>query len=300
MVATQNSQLTDLAALLGRAERLVVLTGAGCSTESGIPCYRDRAGGWAHRQPMHYQQFVGSELSRKRYWARSMAGWKTVKSAEPNRAHHSLAKLEGGSQSVKLITQNVDGLHQKAGSKKVIDLHGRLDRVRCLNCQATIPRESFQERLEISNPELGFQATSTPDGDAQIEGFDFNSFQLPACTRCDGILKPDVVFFGESVPRTRVDSAMAWLEEAEVLLVVGSSLMVWSGYRFVRAAKQLGIPVAILNLGLTRADSEAEVKVSEPCGEALAKVEAQLQSSRGGRAEVISAQAQPIESGTPE
>lgn len=264
--------LDGLRDFLAAAQRLVVLTGAGCSTESGIPAYRDADGSWMHPEPMRYQRFVQSESSRKRYWGRSLAGWERVSGARPNEAHRALTELEQRGRLHHLITQNVDGLHQKAGSRRVIDLHGRLDRVRCLDCHAELSREAFQGELVRLNPAWSTASEgSRPDGDAPLDG-SFESFVLPACRTCGGVLKPDVVFFGESVPRPRLHQAMHHLGTSDALLVVGSSLMVWSGYRFVKAAKDAGIPVALVNLGKTRADGEAELKLDAPCGETLRRV----------------------------
>jgi NAD-dependent SIR2 family protein deacetylase len=261
-----------------RSRRLLVLTGAGCSTESGIPDYRDTEGAWKHKQPVQFRDFVGSEHTRKRYWARSTIGWTQIVRAEPNPAHQALASMEKAGIIHYLITQNVDGLHQEAGSRKVIDLHGRLDTVQCLNCRAKLSRQLFQAELEKLNPDwVRFTATYAPDGDAELEGVDFSQFHVPACMDCSGVLKPHVVFFGESVPRQRVARSMARLEESDALLVVGSSLMVWSGYRFARAAAMRGLPLAAVNLGKTRADSELELKIFGHCGTVLPRV---LQSLR--------------------
>lgn len=256
-----------LVGLVAPATRVVILTGAGCSTGSGIPDYRDRDGEWKRTPPIRYQRFVESELSRKRYWARSMVGWNLVEGAKPSEAHRSLAALEAMGRTSLLITQNVDGLHQKAGHRAVNDLHGRIDRIRCLGCQDTSARVAFQERLAALNP--GFRdrrASYAPDGDADLDGIDFDAFDVPACELCGGMLKPDVVFFGESVPADRVDHAMAAVDAADVLLTVGTSLMVWSGYRFVKRAAKTGIPVAAINFGRTRADEELDLKVDAECG----------------------------------
>jgi len=269
-----------LAQFLGGSTRLLVLTGAGCSTESGIPDYRDDAGDWKPgadgkpRRPMSYQRFIGSETARRRYWAGSAVGWQRIAAAEPNAAHHALAALERRGALHWLVTQNVDGLHRRAGSRRVIDLHGALDKVQCISCRTRYPRAPFQAELLTSNP--GFDAArplaarTRPDGDAEVDAERTDGFVVPACVRCGGILKPDVVFFGEAIPPRRVEEAMARLGEADALLVVGSSLMVWSGYRFVVRARGLGVPVAALNLGRTRADDELDLKVAAPCGETLA------------------------------
>ncbi|WP_394696277.1 NAD-dependent protein deacetylase [Pseudoxanthomonas japonensis] len=250
---------------------LFVLTGAGCSTASGIPDYRDEQGAWKRTPPVTYQAFVGEVATRQRYWARSLLGWPRVAAARPNAAHRALAALEQQGRCELLLTQNVDGLHQAAGSTSVIDLHGRLDGVVCLACGATTSRARLQLRLQQANPGwASLEAGAAPDGDADLEGRDFSLFQVPACERCEGLLKPDVVFFGENVPRARVDRAMAHLGRADAMLVVGSSLMVYSGLRFVHAAIRLGLPVAAVGLGRTRADDVLQFRVAAPCGEALA------------------------------
>lgn len=264
-------QMTSLRDFIARHRRLFVLTGAGCSTDSGIPDYRDANGGWKRSPPVNFQSFMGSEAVRQRYWARSFVGWQRFRRAEPNAAHAALARLEQQGRLQVLLTQNVDGLHQAAGSTNVIDLHGRLDRVRCMDCEGLVPREELQGELLRRNSKWSkLQGLPAPDGDADLEGLPFDEFAVPSCIRCDGVLKPDVVFFGESVPRPRVAAAMQQLERADAVLVVGSSLMVYSGYRFVQAAAQSGKPIAAVNLGLTRADELLTLKVSEPCALALA------------------------------
>lgn len=256
---------------IGRHRRLFVLTGAGCSTPSGIPDYRDAEGRWKRSQPITYQAFMQSGSARRRYWARSLVGWRRFRAAAPNAAHCALARLEALGQCEGLVTQNVDRLHQAAGSEKVIDLHGRLDRIRCMGCNALSPRADFQETLARLNPDwLAFEAVDAPDGDADLDGADFTTFEVPACGVCGGALKPDVVFFGENVPRARVEQAYADLDAADAMLVVGSSLMVYSGYRFAERAAASGKPIAAANLGRTRADPLISVKVEAPCEEALA------------------------------
>lgn len=251
--------------------RLFVLTGAGCSTASGIPDYRDEQGAWKRTPPVTYQAFTGDVATRQRYWARSLLGWPRVAAARPNAAHRALAALEAQGRSELLLTQNVDGLHQAAGSRSVVDLHGRLDGVVCLECGVASSRVELQYRLQHANPGwVSLDAGMAPDGDADLEERDFAAFRIPACEACGGRLKPDVVFFGESVPRMRVDTAMARLARADAMLVVGSSLMVYSGLRFVHAAIRLGVPVAAIGLGRTRADDLLRFRVAAPCGEALA------------------------------
>lgn len=260
-----------LADFIDRHRRLFVLTGAGVSTNSGIPDYRDSDGNWKRTQPVNFGAFMGEERTRQRYWARSLIGWRRFGQALPNDAHHALAKLEANGRCEMLLTQNVDRLHQSAGSQKVIDLHGRLDLVRCMGCGLKIPRAEFQDRLGQSNTDwLALDAADAPDGDADLEHADFASFVVPACESCGGILKPDVVFFGENVPREVVATAQHHLAQADAMLIAGSSLMVYSGFRFVKLAAEKNIPIAAVNLGRTRADDLLALKVEERCEAALA------------------------------
>lgn len=262
---------TALANFVARHPRLFVITGAGCSTDSGIPDYRDINGGWKRPQPVTYQAFVGELATRQRYWARSLVGWRRFGSALPNATHHALARLETQGKLALLLTQNVDRLHQAAGSRNVVDLHGRLDQVRCLACEHRTLRADFQSLLLDNNPAWAdLDALDAPDGDADLADQDFSGFVIPPCPRCGGMLKPDVVFFGENVPRDRVADATAALDSADAVLVVGSSLMVFSGYRFVNAAAKAGKPIAAVNLGHTRADPLLTLKVNQSCAEALA------------------------------
>lgn len=250
--------------------RLLVLTGAGCSTEAGIPDYRDANGNWKRDEPMRFQKFMGEEGARKRYWARSMLGWRTMAAAQPTPAHRALAQLERAGRVPLLVTQNVDGLHQAAGSQRVVDLHGRIDTVCCMGCGARSARRGLQDALAERNPQwLMRHASSAPDGDADLEADDFSSFDVPPCAACGGVLKPDVVFFGESVPRERVAAVRDALQQADALLVAGSSLMVYSGYRFVEDAVSAGLPVAAINQGRTRADAVLTLKVEHEVGAAL-------------------------------
>jgi NAD-dependent SIR2 family protein deacetylase len=252
-------------------DRLFVLTGAGCSTRSGIPDYRDIDGQWKRAQPVTYQAFMGEEKTRRRYWARSLIGWRRIRQARPNDAHRALARLEAMGRSELLLTQNVDRLHQAAGSTQVIDLHGRIDLVRCMDCERRSPRDELQDELgQLNGDWLDLDATEAPDGDADLESADFSTFVIPSCERCGGVLKPDVVFFGENVPRDRVDAAFRHLDEADAMLIVGSSLMVYSGFRFVEWASRARKPVAAVNLGRTRADSLFLLKSEEACEAALA------------------------------
>ncbi len=250
--------------------RLFVLTGAGVSTDSGIPDYRDKDGSWKSAQPIHGPDFIADENIRKRYWARSLAGWRHFGKARPNKAHKALSVLEKNGYIQHLVTQNVDRLHQLAGSRSVTDLHGRLDRVVCLQCNRSIPRSEMQTKLERQNPGfVNLKAEYAPDGDAKIESTHFELFNLVPCDRCGGILKPEVVFYGENVPPDRVERAMAELGQSNAVMVVGSSLMVYSGFRFCRAAISMGLPMAAINLGKTRADDLLDVKISANCGESL-------------------------------
>ena len=264
-------QFASLQDFIERHSNLFVLTGAGCSTGSGIPDYRDGDGKWKRAQPVTYQAFMEDEATRQRYWARSLVGWRRFRDARPNATHRALARLEAMGKIELLLTQNVDRLHQAAGSARVIDLHGRLDLVRCMECGSRTPRDDVQEELSQLNAEwIDLDAALAPDGDADLEGADFSSFETPWCGACGGMLKPDVVFFGENVPRERVEKATQRLERSDAVLVVGSSLMVYSSYRFVDMGARAGKPAAAVNLGRTRADPALALKVEEPCETALA------------------------------
>ena len=278
----ENGLMDPLAPLLAFAERhprLLVLTGAGCSTEAGIPDYRDANGEWKRSAPMRFQLFVADQLARQRYWARSMIGWRTMAQARPTIAHHALARLESEGRILLLVTQNVDGLHTAAGSRQVVDLHGRVDAVCCLGCGQRSPRLALQQELSRRNPLwAALDARSAPDGDADLDNRDFARFDVPACSNCGGMLKPDVVFFGESVPRERVTAVRAALAQADAMLVAGSSLMVYSGYRFVEDAVAAGKPVAVVNKGRTRADRVLTLKVELEVGVALDALASRLVS----------------------
>jgi NAD+-dependent protein deacetylase sirtuin 4 len=268
-----------------RGRRVVVLSGAGCSTESGIPDYRGPEGSLRNRQPIRYQEFVGSAEARVRYWARSAAGWPRIAAALPNAAHHALSALESAGIVRGTITQNVDGLHGAAGSVRVVELHGSLDRVRCLECGEVGSREAFQERLRGRNPEwfgrleggdASGGADAAPDGDAELSATALRGFAVPPCAGCRGVIKPDVVFFGENVPRDRVERAWRLYEDGDLLLVVGSSLQVYSGRRFIYRARDEAVPIVIANLGPTRADEFAIAKVEGKVGEILPALAAAL------------------------
>ncbi|HEX4977950.1 MAG TPA: NAD-dependent protein deacetylase [Nocardioides sp.] len=251
---------------------VLVLSGAGVSTDSGIPDYRGP--GAPARRPMTYQEFVGSEAARRRYWARSHLGWSRMGAARPNQGHHALARLEAAGRVGLLVTQNVDGLHEAAGSRRVCALHGRIADVVCLGCRTRSRRSTLAHRLAALNPGWADRhagAADRPDGDVDLD--DTDDFVVPGCDRCGGVLKPDVIFFGENVPRRRVERCYAAVErlaEAEgTMLVVGSSLTVMSGFRFVRHAARLGTPVVIVNRGSTRADDLATVKLEQGTSEFL-------------------------------
>jgi NAD-dependent SIR2 family protein deacetylase len=260
-------------ALLSRRP-IVALTGAGLSTDSGIPDYRGPDS--PPRTPMTYQQFLSGLPAQRRYWARSHVGWARMAHAEPNAGHRALAELERAGALHGLITQNVDGLHRAAGSRAVIDLHGRVSDVVCVGCGQRSPRHTLQARLATLNPGFvdaaGDAVEAAPDGDAELTAVD--GFQVAWCTGCGGALKPDVVFFGENVPRERVAQAYAMVDAAGVLLVAGSSLTVMSGLRFVRHAHKRGTPVVIVNRGPTRGDPLADVLVDGGCSEVLTAVAA--------------------------
>ena len=255
--------LDQLTTFLEAHPRLFVLTGAGISTGSGIPDYRDENGDWKRPAPVQYRDFVDRPETRQRYWARSLAGWPPFKQARPNLCHSALVDWENSGRIGCLVTQNVDRLHQAAGSHRVTDLHGRLDRVICLACGERYRRDWLQQALLELNPSFaGMAAEIAPDGDACLPDSDFTALRIPDCPRCGGILKPDVVFFGETIPRQRVETAISALLAADGLLVIGSSLMVYSGFRFCRLAKEHGIPSAAINAGRTRADALLDIKLT--------------------------------------
>lgn len=251
-------------------KKLFVLTGAGLSTDSGIPDYRGQ--GRVAKHPMTYDTFMGSLIAQQRYWARSYVGWSRIASALPNPGHQALAKAEATGRVSYLVTQNVDGLHQAAGSQQVIDLHGRLDRVICMGCKASISRVEMDIMLQRLNPSLAKDESVefTPDGDAEVEGTE--RFVVPSCNSCGGVYKPDVVFFGESVPVPRVELALSQLAEADVLLIAGTSLTVNSGYRFAKQAALAQKSIVIVNIGPTRADPLAIAKIEANTSLALERL----------------------------
>ncbi|MQS15594.1 NAD-dependent protein deacetylase [Streptomyces kaniharaensis] len=257
--------------LAGRG--VVVLSGAGLSTESGIPDYRGVTGSRRRGSPMTYQEFTGSEAARRRYWARSHAGWRAIARAEPNAGHRAVEQLRRSGHVSAVITQNVDGLHRAAGTRTAVELHGGLHRVVCLACRRISTREELDRRLEALNG--GFRhgpAPVNPDGDAELPQELVDGFRVAPCAACGGVLKPDVVFFGESVPRPRVERCFELVDAGQALVVLGSSLTVMSGLRFVRHAARAGTPVAIVNQGATRGDALAAAKVGRPLGAVLTEV----------------------------
>ena len=266
-----------LADFIARHRRLLVLTGAGMSTASGIPAYRDQHGVRRGNAPIQGPEFLRHEAVRRRYWARSMAGYPTLSQAQPNAAHHALAHLQAQGSIGAILTQNVDGLHQRAGSDPVLELHGSIHHVICLDCRASFSRAFVQGQLRDANLDLAaVTAAPAPDGDAELEPP--ADFHLPWCVHCGGTLKPDVVFFGDGVPAERTARALALMDEADALLVVGSSLMVFSGFRFCRLAAAAGKPIAAVNLGHTRADDLLALKIEESAERALPDAVLALQS----------------------
>ena len=256
---------------------VVVLSGAGISTESGIPDYRGETGSLRTHTPMTYGDFAASESGRQRYWARSHLGWRTIARAEPNAGHRAVAALQARGYLSGVITQNVDGLHQAAGARDVIELHGNLDRVVCLSCGTTSAREALDRRLRAANPEFEGEAIRiNPDGDVDLPDAIVRTFTVVPCTVCGGVLKPDVVFFGENVPKSRVERCYTLIDDANAVLILGSSLTVMSGFRFVRHAAKSGTPVLIINQGLTRGDPYATQRVNLPLGQALTELTQRL------------------------
>lgn len=255
--------------------RLLVITGAGISTDSGIPAYRDQAAQWQRPQPVQHQAFMSQTAVRQRFWARSLIGWPVMRDAQPNLAHQALVTLEQQGRLLHLITQNVDGLHQKAGHQAVTDLHGRSDEVICTQCQHTLPRDSAHQQMAHMNPAFcDLKARTAPDGDADLELTDFSAFKVADCPQCGGILKPNVVFFGDNVPRDKVQLGLDTLERADALWVVGSSLMVYSGFRFCKRAAEQHIPIVSLNQGVTRADGLLTLKLTSDISTTLQQLPA--------------------------
>jgi NAD-dependent SIR2 family protein deacetylase len=269
--------LDDLTALVADGD-VVVLSGAGLSTDSGIPDYRGATGALRRHTPMTYQTFLRDPRGRHRYWARSFVGWPRIRTARPNAGHRAVAALQRAGLVTGVVTQNVDGLHQAGGAVDVVELHGGLDRTVCLACGDVADRAELHERLRAANPGFGPHADEVnPDGDAELPDAVLDGFVMVACRACGREpLKPDVVFFGETVPRDRVDGCFAMVEDAGALLVLGSSLTVMSGYRFVLHAARLGIPVGLVNLGATRGEAKADVRVDAALGTVLPELARRL------------------------
>ncbi len=258
--------LQQLTEFVQRHPRLLVLTGAGISASSGVPTYRDSHGRWQRKPPVQHADFMAERTTRQRFWARNLVGWRFMRDAQPSASHYALAELEQQGVVQHLVTQNVDGLHQRAGSSRVIDLHGRIDRVRCQSCGAEYPRETIQQWLEQRNPAFTRLAGAiAPDGDADVDDLDYSNLQVCDCERCGGVLKPDAVFFGGNVPTAVVAQAADALQQADAMLIVGSSLMIYSGFRFCRWAQEQGKPMVAINQGKTRADDMLALKLEWPC-----------------------------------
>ncbi|MFK7730108.1 MAG: NAD-dependent protein deacetylase [Pseudomonadales bacterium] len=268
-----NAARSALGAALSNGNVLTVLTGAGISTDSGIPAYRDEFGQWLASQPIQHQEFISDPLARQRYWARSILGWPPVAAAEPNASHFALAEMEQRGLIDCLATQNVDRLHQRAGHQQTVDLHGRLDQVVCLSCDRRTPRAEVQRVLERQNPVFAQQPSlMKPDGDSDVSAHAVADFQVPVCEACGGLLKPDVVFFGGSVSRDVIEHVKQSIDSTSGLLVVGSSLQVFSGYRFCKYVIDAGKPLYIINRGETRADHLATEKISMGVAECLTQL----------------------------
>jgi NAD-dependent SIR2 family protein deacetylase len=276
-VRTDPNPVTSLVELVGRGGA-VILSGAGLSTESGIPDYRGPSGAARKHTPMTFQSFTRDPVARHRYWARSYLGWRQIDRARPNAGHHGVTTLQRAGLLSGIVTQNVDGLQQAAGAEEVIELHGGLDRVVCQACGALTARLEVDQALRAANPDFAAVAERiNPDGDAELDDDALAGFVMIDCPACgDGPLKPDVVFFGETVPRPRVDACFSLVDAAGCLLVLGSSLKVMSGYRFVLRARKLGIPVAIVNQGPTRGDEQCTLRVDAPLGATLTALAARL------------------------
>jgi len=270
----------DLAEFVAARPGLFVITGAGISHASGIPTYRDDIGTWKSNTPIQHSEFIRHHATRQRYWARSFRGWPNVRRALPNDAHRALVSLEDKGYVSTLVTQNIDRLHQKAGHRKVIDLHGRLDEVLCMDCGGVVSREELQDQLWRLNPHFDSlqqqQAALAPDGDADVDQNLVDRVTVPECARCSGVLKPNVVFYGSSVHKETVNYLYDRLSQANGVLVVGSSLMVYSSFRFCRYAHENNIPIACVNKGLTRADALFNLKLDVECDAALSDLAMRL------------------------
>ncbi len=249
---------------------VLVLTGAGLSTQSGIPAYRNKDGLWLRRTPIFYQDFIRCPVARRRYWARSFFGWHHIAESKPNAGHMGLAQMEKDGLIKHLITQNVDALHERAGSQLVIEIHGQLGRVKCLDCHAQFDRHEIQDRLQELNKHWSAEILGyNPDGDVDLDEAAYPDFHVADCAQCRGPLKPDVVFFGESVPPEISSSVHRAIDQCGAVLIIGSSLVVMSGYRIAKQAHAMGKPVAAINQGRTRADDLLQFKVDSDCVEAI-------------------------------
>lgn len=263
----------QVAKLISDNQPVTVITGAGFSASSGLPVYRDANGNWIHSEPVQGPKFRASKKLRQRYWCRSYFGWQSFSKAAPNQAHKDLATLEEGGLIDTVITQNVDGLHQSAGSSSTVALHGNLSEVICLDCGDITQRADLQQRLQENNPEfLKVEFRVAPDGDAIVEDSHIEKFNVVACTSCGGVLQPYVVFYGDNVPKSRVQHCMQRVLESRLLVCAGTSLMVYSGFRFCKAAISAGIPLVIINKGVTRADDLASAKIDDDCEAVLSQL----------------------------
>lgn len=264
--------LQRLQDFLADKRNLVVLSGAGISVGSGIPTYRDEAGNWKRSNPIQHQDFMSRKSARQRYWLRSYSGWPAVASAVPSPSHHVIAELERRKIVKMVVTQNVDRLHQHAGSRSVIDLHGRLDEVICMCCKKVIPRHDLQLKLTLLNPSFSQQGEIAPDGDAEVEEDSVPCVAVPTCENCGGILKPNVVFFGDNVNKSIVQRVYDGIDDSDGMLIVGTSLKVFSGYRFCRYAAHQGKPIASINPGLSRGDELIQTIVRSDSDDVLTPV----------------------------
>ncbi len=273
----ESKNVEELIFRLKEKRNIWILTGAGISAPSGIPTYRDDKGEWKSANPIQHQEFIQHESYRQRYWARSMVGWKLTGKAQPNATHDAITALQKSGRVSQIVTQNVDGLHRVAGAKGVIDLHGRLGEIKCLNCHEVSSRKHYQSRLIAVNNELDqYQFEILPDGDANVEDFDMSQISIPPCVKCGGVLMPHVVFFGGVVPKHRVEKAYTTLAQSDCLLVIGSSLNVFSGFRFPRWASQNNIPLFAVNQGDMRGQELFDVIVTEPCEQVLPRIVASI------------------------
>ncbi|MCL4115011.1 UNVERIFIED_CONTAM: hypothetical protein GTU68_036125 [Idotea baltica] len=272
-----STDLEKLIYALSDKRKIWILTGAGISAPSGIPTYRDDKGEWKSANPIQHKEFIEHKSYRQRYWARSMVGWKLTGKAKPNATHHAITALQRTNKISQIVTQNVDGLHNAAGTENIIDLHGRLSEIKCLDCDEISKRKDYQPRLVENNPELDdYKAAIMPDGDANVEDFDMSKINIPPCKNCGGVLMPNVIFFGGMVPKKRVQKAFSTLAESDCILVIGSSLKVFSGYRFPLWASQNNLPLYAVNQGEMRGMDLFDIVVRDPCEEAIPQIATKL------------------------